>query len=247
MGKPKLTVIDDKPALATRAAEEIVHAAGEAICTLGEFTVCLTGGTTVGDVYSLMADRFRLSVDWKAVRFFWGDERCVAPTSPDSNYQLANRTMLSKLAIKPSQIHRIRGEDPPAAAASGYENELREAFSLGADEFPRFDLVLLGVGDNAHIASLFPRHPAIHEAKRLAVAVEVDAPQRDRISLTAPVFNNAALVMLIVSGASKAQAIKKIFENPRNPDEYPAQLIDPSNGEVMWLVDKAAASLLKSS
>ena len=247
MGKPQLIVLDDKPALLTRVAEEIVHIAGEAVCTLGEFSICLTGGTTVGDGYELLADRFRLSVDWKAVEFFWGDERCVAPTSPDSNYNLATQMMLSKLDLKPSQIHRIRGEDQPAEAASSYERELRETFTLSAGELPRFDLVLLGVGDNAHIASLFPHTPAIHEARRLAVAVEVNAPQRHRVSLTAPVLNRAAHVMLIVSGANKAQAIKNIFEGPHNPDEYPAQLIDPSDGDVMWLLDKAAASLLKSS
>lgn len=246
MGKPELLILDDKKALATRAAEEIAHISGEAICTHGEFTICLTGGTTVGEVYSLMADRFHLSVDWKAVRFFWGDERCVAPDSPDSNYGLAYKTLLSKLTLQPSQVHRIRGEDEPEAAARSYENTLREAFSLDQGEWPRFDLVLLGVGDNAHIASLFPHTDAVRESKRLALAVEVDAPQRHRISLSAPVFNNAARVMLIVSGANKAQAIKNILQGPRNPAEYPAQLIDPTDGDVLWLMDKAAASRLSA-
>jgi len=247
MAKPDLVILDDNKALTTRAAEEIAHISGEAICTHGEFTICLTGGTTVGDVYRLMADRFHLSVDWKAVRFFWGDERCVAPDSPDSNYGLANKTMLSKLTLQPSQVHRIRGEDEPGPAARGYEDVLRQAFSLDEGELPRFDLVLLGVGGNAHIASLFPHTQAIHESKRLAIAVEVDAPQRHRITLTAPVFNNAARVMLIVSGANKARAIKNILQGPRNPAEYPAQLIDPADGDVIWLMDKAAASLLTAA
>jgi 6-phosphogluconolactonase len=246
MRKPELLILDDKKALATRAAEEIAHISGEAICTHGEFTICLTGGTTVGEVYGLMAERFHLSVDWKAVRFFWGDERCVAPDSPESNYGLAYQTLLSKLTLEPSQVHRIRGEDDPEAAARSYENALREAFSLGAGERPRFDLVLLGVGGNAHIASLFPHTDAIRESKRLAIAVEVDAPQRHRISLTVPVFNHAARVMLIVSGVNKAQAIKNILQGPRNPAEYPAQLIDPADGDVLWLIDKAAASLLSA-
>ncbi len=114
-------------------------------------------------------------------------------------------------------------------------------------EFPRFDLILLGLGDNVHIASLFPDQPAIHENRRLAVAVEVDAPQRNRVTLTPPVLNNGVRVMFIVSGQNKAQAVKLALEGPHNPDQYPAQIIDPAHGEVMWLLDRPAASLLSPS
>jgi 6-phosphogluconolactonase len=244
MGKPQVMVLDDYESLSVRAAEEIVHVSGESICTHGQFALCLTGGNTPADVYSLMGTRFHLSVDWNAVHLFWGDERCVPPDDAASNYALAKRTLLSKLSLEPGQIHRIRGEDDPEQAAREYEQELRDFFSLHEDEFPRFDLVLLGLGDNVHIASLFPGIPAIHERERLAVAVEVDAPQRRRITLTPPVLNNAARIMFIVSGQNKAQAVKTALEGPRDPDQYPAQIIDPTHGEVMWLLDRPAASLL---
>jgi 6-phosphogluconolactonase len=247
MAKPQIIVLDNPEALFVRAAEEIVHVSGEAICTHGQFTLCLTGGNTPADVYSLIATRFHLSVDWNAVHLFWGDERCVPPDDAGSNYGMAHRTMLSKLNLDPGQIHRIRGEDDPELAAGEYEKELRDFFSVGEGEFPRFDLILLGLGDNVHIASLFPGHPAIHESRRLAVAVEVDAPQRKRITLTPPVLNHAARVMFIVSGRNKAAAVKAALEGPRNPDKYPAQIIEAPQGEVMWLLDRPAASLLSQS
>ncbi len=245
MSKPEIVVLNDYEALAVRAAEEIVHISGEAICTHGQFTLCLTGGNTPAGVYTLIATRFQLSVDWNAVHLFWGDERCVPPDHPASNFAMANRTMLSRLNLNASQIHRIRGEDEAEIAAAKYEKDLVEFFSLEEGEFPCFDLVLLGLGENVHIASLFPGNPAIHENRRLAVAVEVDAPQPRRISLTPPVLNHAARVMFIVSGANKAEAVKLALEGPRDIDRYPAQLIDPDRTEVMWLLDRPAASQIK--
>jgi 6-phosphogluconolactonase len=247
MAKPQLIVLDKAEDLFVRATEEIVHISGEAICTHGQFSWCLTGGHTPADIYSLIATRFHLSVDWKAVHIFWGDERCVPPDNPDSNYGMANRTMLSKLNLDPGRIHRMHGEDDPDLAAGEYEDELRSFFSVQKGEFPRFDLVLLGMGDNVHIASLFPGIPAIHEKRRMVVAVDVDAPERKRLTLTPPVLNNAARVMFIVSGQGKAQAVKTALEGPRDPDKYPAQLIDANQGEVMWLLDRPAASLLSPS
>jgi 6-phosphogluconolactonase len=152
--------------------------------------------------------------------------------------------MVSKLSLDPEQIHRMRGEDAPERGAREYEEQLKEFFALSEGEFPRFDLVLLGLGDNVHIASLFPAIAALHESQRLVVAVEVDAPQRHRLTLTPPVLNNAARVMFIVAGQNKAEAVKLALEGPRDPDRYPAQIIDPAHGEVMWLLDRPAASLL---
>jgi 6-phosphogluconolactonase len=192
----------------------------------------------------LLAERFRLSVDWKEVQFFWGDERCVPPDDPASNFGMANRTMLSRLDLRPSQIHRIRGEDPPEQAALAYEEELRASFGIEEGEFPRFNLTLVGLGDNVHVESLFPGNPALHERERIAVAVEVDAPQRHRVTITPPVVNNSARVMFLVEGKGKAAAVKTALEGPRDPDRFPAQIIDPPNGEVIWLLDRAAASLL---
>src|SRR5216684_6731804 len=140
MSEKQIIVLDDLQALYVRAAEEITHFSGEAICTHGEFTLCLSGGSTPAATYDLLATRFRLSVDWKEVQFFWGDERCVPPDDPESNFAMAYRTMLSKLEVRPDQIHRIRGEQPPEQAALDYEEELRASFGLGPGEFPPFNL-----------------------------------------------------------------------------------------------------------
>jgi len=246
MNPSQLIVMDNAQALYVRAAEEIAHFAGEAICTHGEFTLCLTGGATPASSYELLATRFHLSVDWKEVQFFWGDERCVPPDDPASNFGMANRTMLSKLALRPEQIHRMRGEDEPAQAAQEYERELRAFFRLQQpDDFPCFNLLLLGLGENAHVASLFPSHPALHEKTRLAVAVEVEAAPSRRISLTMPVINSAERVMFLVSGEKKAAAVRNILQGPADPEQYPAQFVKPHSGEIVWLMDKAAASELK--
>ncbi len=244
MPQPKLIILNDAQELYVRAAEETAHITGEAVCTHGEVTICLSGGSTPAATYDLLATRFRLSVDWKEVQFFWGDERCVPPDHAESNYAMTNRTMLSKLALRPDQVHRMRGEDPPASSAAAYEDQLRKRFGLDDGEFPRFDLVMLGLGDNRHTASLFPGDPAIHETQRLVVAVEVDAEPRKRLTITPPVINNAQRVMFLVAGQSKAAAVKDILEGPRDPDKFPAQIVAPQDGEVIWLLDKAAASLL---
>jgi 6-phosphogluconolactonase len=247
MGETQIQVLEDAPATHVRAAEEIAHFAGEAICTHAEFNLCLTGGSTPAATYELLATRFRLSVDWKEVQFFWGDERCVPPADQASNFGMAQRTMLDKLGLRAEQIHRMRGEDAPERAALEYEDELRRHFSLEAGDWPRFDLVLLGLGANAHIASLFPGHPALHEDERLALDVTVEAEQPHRVTLTAPAINHAARVMFMVTGAEKASAVKAVLEGPRDPDQYPAQIVAPEDGELLWLMDRAAASLLTKS
>jgi 6-phosphogluconolactonase len=158
---------------------------------------------------------------------------------------MANRTMLSRLTLQPEQIHRMRGEDEPAQAAAEYDQELRSAFRLNEPgDLPLFNLLLLGLGENAHIASLFPHHPALHENSSLTVAVDVDALPRRRISLTMPVINNAERVMFLVSGEKKAPAVKSVLQGANEPEQYPAQFVRPHRGEVLWLIDKAAASQL---
>ncbi|MBF6559067.1 MAG: 6-phosphogluconolactonase [Candidatus Binataceae bacterium] len=245
MSEPKIVILDDAAALHAHAAEEIAHFAGEAVCMHGEFRLCLSGGSTPAAAYEMLGTKFHFSVDWKEVQFFWGDERCVGPDDPASNFAMTTRTLLARIDARPAQVHRIVGELPPAQAASAYEAELRRHFGLGAGEFPRFNLALMGLGDNSHTASLFPGNPAIHETQRLAVAVEVDDPtQRHRVTLTAPVFNHAERVMFLVSGTAKAQAVWNILKGPRDADRFPAQIIAPGDGEVTWLLDKAAARLI---
>ena len=176
---------------------------------------------------------------------FWGDERCVPPTDPLSNYAMAERTLLSHLAPRTEQIHRMRGELPPDEAARAYEAELKAALSVDDGEFPRLHLVLLGLGDNRHTLSLFPGHKeAIEESERWVVAVEVDATPPQRITFTPPIANNAQRAMFIVTGQEKAEAVRDVIEGPRDPIKFPAQIIQPSDGDLIWILDKAAASLL---
>jgi 6-phosphogluconolactonase len=245
MSEPKIVILDDAPALYAHAAEEIAYFAGEAVCTHGEFALCLAGGSTPAATYEMLGSKFHFSIDWKEVQFFWGDERCVPPDDPASNYAMTQRTLLSKLALKPAQVHRMRGEQAPEQAARGYEDELRSHFGLTDGAFPRFDVILLGLGENSHTASLFPGSAAIHERERLALAVEVDDPtQRHRVTLTPPVINSASRVIFLVAGEAKAQAVWNILKGPRAIDEFPAQVVAPEHGEVVWLLDKAAARMI---
>jgi 6-phosphogluconolactonase len=245
MSEPKITILDDPQSVYVHAAEEITHFSGEDICTHAEFTIALSGGSTPAAIYELLATRFRLSVDWKEVQFWWGDERCVPPDDQHSNYAMANRTLLSHLELRPEQVHRMRGELAPAQAARAYEQELRSAFSLADGEFPRFGLVMLGVGDNRHTLSLFPGHKAaIEETQRLVVADEVEATPRPRVTFTPPVANHAQRAMFVATGKAKAEAVRDVIAGPRDPLKFPAQIIQPSDGELIWVLDKAAASLL---
>jgi len=245
MSEPKITVLDDPESVYVHAAEEITHFSGEDICTHAEFTIALSGGSTPAAIYELLATRFRLSVDWKEVQFWWGDERCVAPDHRESNYAMANRTLLSHLTLRPEQVHRMRGELAPEQAARAYEQELKNAFSLADGEFPRFGLVMLGLGDNRHTLSLFPGHKAaLEEKQRLVVADEVEATPPARVTLTPPVANHAQRAMFVATGREKAEAVRDVISGPRDPLKFPAQIIQPSDGELIWLLDEAAASLL---
>ena len=168
----------------------------------------------------------------------------MPPEDPASKFGMANRTILSKLKIKPEQIHRVYGEHPPEQAAREYEEELRSRFNLGDGEFPRFDLMLLGLGDNCHMLSLFPGIPALHEQHRLVVPVEVEDKNPRRVTMTAPVMNNSARIMFLVSGENKAAAVKRVLEGNDDPERVPAHLVAPKDGVVIWMMDKAAASQL---
>jgi len=178
MSEPKIVILDDAPALYAHAAEEIAHFAGEAVCTRGEFTLCLSGGSTPAATYEMLGSKFHFSIDWKEVQFFWGDERCVPPEDAASNYAMTLRTLLSKLTLKPSQVHRIHGENSPDEAARAYEDELRNHFALGAGEFPRFVFVAepdAGRRDREHCR----RHALpVHQLKILGGRVIRPKPQR---------------------------------------------------------------------
>lgn len=245
--KADVRVFADMPALCRAAADEFVRIAGEAAQARGTFSVALSGGSTPRALYALLASdaQLRNAVPWSTTHVFWGDERHVPPDHPDSNFRMATGTLLSKVPIPPGNVHRIAGEEADARrAAAAYEEELRRHFRLGPGELPPFDLVLLGLGSEAHTASLFPGAPALDETTRLAVPTWVGKLDSERITLTAPVFNAAANALFLVAGEDKALALKAVLEGPFEPHQLPAQLIRLSSGRLVFLADAAAARLL---
>ncbi|HWP49575.1 MAG TPA: 6-phosphogluconolactonase [Candidatus Limnocylindrales bacterium] len=246
--KPKIQIVTDAEALYRAAATEFMRRAREAVEAKGSFTVVLSGGSTPKGFYSLLVDdaTFRNQIPWDRIYFFWGDERPVPPDHIESNYRMANEVMLSKVPVPPTHIHRIRGENPDAGkAAEEYEQVLRDFFQLSAEQLPRFDLVFLGLGSDAHTASLFPCTRALQEQKRLVVSNWVGKLYTNRVTLTVPVLNRAACVIFLVSGDEKALPLKAVLEGRYEPQQLPAQLIRPDPGELLWLVDHAAARLLQ--
>lgn len=240
----ELKVYDDLDELARAAAEEIAKSAEEAIAARGRFTIALSGGDTPKPVYRLLAEEPR--IDWSRVHAFWGDDRHVPPDHPDSNFGMAHDELLSKVAIPPGNVHRMRTEKADAErAAEEYAWTLRSAFDLGDGERPRFDLVLMGIGEDAHTASLFPGGEAVRERSRLVVAPWVSSLGTFRITLTPPVFNNARLALFLVSGEEKAEALKAVLEGDFQPDRFPAQVVRLEGGKLLWLVDRAAARELR--
>jgi len=247
--KSEIRVVADSDTLCREAAQELVRAAAEAVTARGAFTIALSGGSTPKALYSLLATdpTFRAQVPWDKTAFFFGDERHVPPTDADSNYRMANESMLSKSPVNPSLVFRISGETADASkAAEEYEQQLIKYFHLGAGQLPRFDLVLLGMGPDGHTASLFPGTKALQERKRLVTSNWVGKFYTQRITMTAPVLNNAALVMFMGHGADKAQPLKAVLEGPYEPEQLPSQLIRPEHGKLLWLVDKTAASMLSN-
>jgi 6-phosphogluconolactonase len=247
--KPEIQIVTNADALYQAAAAEFVHQVRAALETKGACTVALSGGSTPKGLYGLLANdlTWRGQVPWDHLHIFWGDERHVPPDHPDSNYRMANEALLSKVPIPPAQVHRIKSEHPEARqAAEDYEQTLQAFFHLAAGQLPRFDLILLGLGPEAHTASLFPGTKALHETRRLVVSTWVGKFFTERITLTPPVLNNAAGVIFLVSGEDKALALKAVLEGHDEPEQLPAQLIRPSHGRLLWLVDRAAASLLQT-
>jgi 6-phosphogluconolactonase len=244
-----MRIVPDAEALFRAAAEEFGRQADTATRTRGKFCVALAGGSTPKGLYALLASAATLrdTIPWRTTHVFWGDERTVPPDHVDSNYAMAAAALLSRVPIPSANIHRIRAEAAdPQQAAQSYEDELRTYFNLAPDQFPRFDLVLLGLGYDAHTASLFPHTAALDERQRLAVANRVDILRTTRITLTVPALNNANCVMFLVSGADKAQALKTVLEGPYASHHAPAQLIRPTQGHLIWMADRQAASLLRS-
>ena len=237
-----IRVFNDYEALSQAAAEMFIDLADQAIDSNGRFSVALSGGNTPHRLYEILAvDPFREKVYWEAVHVFWGDERCVPLNDPRSNFLMARRTLLDRVPISADHIHPILGDLPAALAATDYEIELQKFFGK---QSPEFDLILLGLGDNAHTASLFPHTPVLSEKERWVDKVFVAEQSMYRVTLTAPIINQAKAVIFLVSGADKASALQSVLEGAYHPHEYPAQLIHPNDAHPIWLVDKAAAHKL---
>ncbi|MBI3951061.1 MAG: 6-phosphogluconolactonase [Acidobacteria bacterium] len=231
-----------------RAAELFVQLADEAISAKGRFAVALSGGSTPRALYTLLAsDSFRDRVTWPKVHLFWGDERCVPPDHPDSNYHMARESLLDQVPIPQENVHRMPAEqEDHERAAADYEETLQTFFGLKPGQLPRFDLILLGMGEDGHTASLFPGTLALKVTDRLVAANYVEKLKAQRLTLTVPVINNAATVVFLISGASKARVLKDVLEGQYDPMRLPSQLIRPSEGRLIFIVDHAArcASLL---
>ena len=237
-----ISVFKDFEALSQVAAGMFVDLANQAITSSGRFSVVLSGGHTPRRLYEILASTpFRDKIRWEAVNVFWGDERCVPINDPRSNALMVCQILLNHVPVPANQIHPIQGDLPAALAAFNYETELRNFFS---GKPPVFDLILLGVGENAHTASLFPHTPVLDEKKRWVEEVYVAEQSMYRVTLTAPLINQASNVLFLVSGSDKALALQNVLEGAYRPHELPAQLIRPNGVHPTWLVDKAAAHKL---
>lgn len=248
MGR-EIRILPDGTAIAKRAAQELVQAAAAAVGENSSFSVALAGGSTPKALYGLLVnDRaLRAQVPWDKIHLFFGDERHVAPDHADSNFRMAMEAMISHSPLKPEQVTRIKGEYPDAEqAALEYETALREYFKLKGGDYPRFDVVLAGMGNEGHTLSLFPGTKALHADGRIAVRNWIGKLCTDRITLTAPAASNAAQIIFMVTGADKAPALKSVLEGPFEPEQLPAQLLQPQNGRLLWLVDTAAGSMLST-
>jgi 6-phosphogluconolactonase len=226
-------------------ADELARAAAKHFVARSPFTVALSGGSTPKLLYQLLADPnepFREKLPWSNVHFFWSDERHVPPDHPDSNYHMANEALLSHVPVTKENVHRIPSENPSAAdAARDYEQTL---IDVSKNSLPRLDLILLGLGTDGHTASIFPGSEVLHETKRLVAAPRVEKLKTYRITMTLPLINNAASVLFLVSGAEKAEIVRDVLQGPK---QYPAQYVNPGEGQLLWMLDKDAAAKLDTS
>jgi len=245
-GQPDIRIFQDPQSLFQGAAEEFGSQATAAVRSRGRFTVALSGGSTPRSLYSLLATK--ASLPWDKIYFFFGDERHVPPDNPESNYRMAKESLLSKVPVPAENIFRVPAENPDAnQAAEAYEQTLRRFFNTAPGSFPRFDLVLLGMGPDGHTASLFPGTAALQENARWFVSNWVEKFKTDRLTLTLPVLNSAAVVTFLVSGQDKAGVLKEVLEGKQPGELFPSKLVKPSNGEVIWMVDRAAAAQLSGA
>lgn len=224
--------------MSRRAAETFAETAERKIRAKGSFNVALSGGKTPERLYALLGAEYAEKIDWGKVHIFWGDERCVPPDSPESNYRMASKALLSRINIPDKNVHRIMGEDEPTSAALAYEEEVRSHFGLKAGEAPVFDMVLLGLGRDGHTLSIFPATKALFEEERLVIDNYVEKLKAHRVTMTLKAVNNASNAIFLVSGREKAVILREVLKGTEAI--YPAQMVRP--GKLLWLIDKDAAS-----
>jgi len=230
------------------AAKEVVQVVTGCRKEGRECFVALAGGSTPRGLYQLLTgEPYRSQLSWEYLRVFWGDERTVPPDHHESNFRMAEEALLSQVPVPARQVFRMEGELPAGEAAARYEAVLREQFRLSPGEFPKFDLILLGMGSDGHTASLFPGTSAVTESHKLVAAPWVEKLHTHRVTLTPPVLNAAKHVVLLVSGQDKATALHAVLEGPSEPDRYPAQVINATAGNVVWLINQDAAGLMQTA
>jgi 6-phosphogluconolactonase len=242
--KPDIRIFDDLEALSRAAASVFLDSCSEAIRSRGRALIALSGGNTPLELYKLLArPPYADQVDWPHVHVFWGDERCVPPDDPESNYRQANDALLSWVPVPKDHIHRVQGEAEPQAAALSYAL-LLEKYATPPLSWPRFDLVLLGMGEDGHTASLFPGSPVVVTAPTAAVTADYQGRPANRVTITPVLLNEARRLIFLVSGQSKSKTLVNVLYGDYDPDLLPAQRIRPVDGELIWMIDRAAASLL---
>ncbi len=235
----ELKIYPDMAALARAAASHFVDIAQSSIALQGRFSVALSGGTTPEQMYRLLANpEFASHIDWKRVHLFWSDERCVAPDHQDSNSAMAWKSFIDRVPISMDNIHRILGEEDPVVAADTYEQELKDHFKAAV---PKFDLILLGLGEDGHTASIFPGSAAATERIRIAVATQHPYSNQWRVTLTLPAINASSIVSFLVYGSAKARMLRIVKSGLVSPEEIPATGVSPTDGTVIWFCDQAAA------
>jgi 6-phosphogluconolactonase len=238
-------VYPNKEKLVTATTERVVDSIGQAIQQNGLCNMALSGGNTPGGVFSLLASSpYRDRVDWGRLHLFWGDERMVPQEHQDSNFRMVQETLLDHIKIPGENVHRIRGEIAPEEAASEYAELLHTHFKA---DLPRFDLILLGLGEDGHTASLFPETDAVEECEKHAVAVFVPRLNAWRVTLTLPVLNAAREILFLVSGKSKSEMVQRIMSNKQPAKELPATMVNPQNGELHWMLDSEAMVLINKN
>ena len=243
---PELHIFSDAQELTRAAAGLLLHVGRQAIAYRNRFLVALSGGSTPKALYAtLTSPEYAGQLDWSKVHFFFGDERAVPPTHADSNFAMADAMLFAPLHIPSTQIHRMRGEDSPETAAAQYEDGLRRLIAVAPGQWPVLDLILLGMGDDGHTASLFPGSVSLTEHARWVVPSRSPQGTRARITLTLGVLNHASVILFLVTGLNKATVARNVLEQrPGDPSPYPAALVQPETGRMVWYLDRAAASEL---